>query len=167
MVSSEDDLMKRFEELGIETSTVRHEAVFTVEQAQALRGELPGWHSKNLFLKDKKGALWLVVCEEDRPVNLKAFRGKIGAASLSFAKPELLREVLGVEPGSVTPFSVINDHEVRVKVVLDATMLKADTLNFHPLVNTATTAIAPQDLLVFLRACGHEPEIADFDEGMD
>ncbi len=149
--------------LGIDTKTMRHPAVFTVEEARALRGDLPGWHSKNLFLKDKKGQLWLIVCEEDRPVDLKAFRGRTGAAPLSFAKPELLREVLGVEPGAVTPFAVINDRERRVRVVLDASMLLADVLNFHPLVNTATTAIAPADLLAFLGSCGHEPAIIDFD----
>lgn len=157
MPATEDDLFNLLNEIGVDTETARHPPVYTVEEAKAHRGDLPGAHTKNLFLKDKKGQLWLVVALEDRPVNLKDLRHRIGSAPLSFGKSELLLEILGIEPGSVTPFAVINDKEVRVRVVLDAEMMDAERLNYHPLTNTATTAITPEGLLAFLRACGHEP----------
>jgi Ala-tRNA(Pro) deacylase len=159
MTAEEAALMARLGALGIQTKTVRHPPLFTVAESKALRGELPGGHSKNLFLKDKKGVLWLIVAHEDCAIDLKALRPRIGSAALSFASAERLREVLGVEPGSVTPFALINDREARVRVVLDAGLLALSPLNFHPLVNTATTAIEADDLLVFVRSCGHEPRI--------
>lgn len=157
MPATEQDLFDLLASLGVETETSRHPPVFTVEEAKAHRGNLSGAHTKNLFLKDKKGQLWLVVALEDRPVDLKDLRRRIGAASLSFGKPELLHDVLGVEPGSVTPFAVINDRDTRVRVVLDAEMMTSERLNYHPLTNAATTAVSPAGLLAFLRACGHEP----------
>ena len=159
MPATEEDLFARLSELGIETETVRHPAVFTVEESKALRGDLPGGHTKNLFLKDKKGALWLVVALEDRPVDMKDLRRRIGSAQLSFGRPELLKEVLGIDPGSVTPFAVINDTENRVNVVLDAEMMSFQALNFHPLTNTATTSVTPEGLAAFIRSCGHEPAV--------
>ena len=108
---------------------------------------------------DKKGRLWLVVTLEDKDVDFKALRKKVGAAQLSFGKPYLLSEVLGLEPGSVTPFGVINDTELRVTVILDKGLLSFNVLNFHPLTNTATTQISPKDLQVFLCDTGHKPEI--------
>ncbi len=159
MPASEADLFDRLAELGVAVETVRHPPLFTVAESKALRGELAGAHSKNLFLKDKKGAYWLVVALEDRPIDLKVLRGRIGAAHLSFASAERLRDVLGVEPGSVTPFALINDTERQVTVVLDAEMMQAGVLNFHPLANTATTAISPDGLLTFIRSCGHEPRV--------
>jgi Ala-tRNA(Pro) deacylase len=161
MVASEDDLMRRFTELGIATVTHRHPPLFTVEESRALRGDLPGGHCKSLFLKDKKQHLWIVVALEDQALNLKTLHKSIGAARLSFGRAELLWDALGVRAGSVTPFAVINDIEARVSVVLDRTMLTHDPLNYHPLHNEATTALAPGDLLAFIRACGHEPQIAD------
>ena len=157
MAATEKDLFERLAALGVETETTRHPPVFTVEEAKAHRGALPGTHTKNLFLKDKKGQLWLVVTLEDRALDLKALRHRIGAAPLSFAKPEALQEALGVAPGSVTPFAVINDAEARVRVVLDAEMMDGKRLNFHPLSNDATTSISPAGLLRFLKACGHDP----------
>lgn len=151
--------MARLDALGIETKTVRHPAVFTVEENKALRGALAGAHTKNLFLKDKKGVLWLVCALEDRAIDLKALRARIGSAALSFASADTLRAALGVEPGSVTPFAVINDEQNQVRVILDAALMAFTTLNVHPLVNTATTAVAVSDLLRFLRACGHAPRI--------
>jgi Ala-tRNA(Pro) deacylase len=159
MLATEEDLFARLSELGIETETVRHPAVFTVEESKALRGDLPGGHTKNLFLKDKKGALWLVVALEDRAVDMKDLRRRIGSAQLSFGRPELLKEVLGIDPGSVTPFAVINDTENRVNVVLDAEMMSFQALNFHPLTNTATTSVTPEGLAAFIRSCGHEPAV--------
>jgi Ala-tRNA(Pro) deacylase len=159
MPATRDDLFARLDALGIVTTTVEHAPLFTVEQSKALRGDLPGGHCKNLFLKDKKGALWLVVTLEDAAVDLKTLPARIGAARISFANAALLEEVLGVTPGSVTPFGLINDTAQRVTVVLDQEMMARDLLNYHPLVNDATTAIAPADLLAFIRSCGHEPRI--------
>ncbi|WP_416897565.1 MAG: prolyl-tRNA synthetase associated domain-containing protein [Minwuia sp.] len=164
MAATRDELMAFLDGLDVETETVEHPPVFTVEEAQAHRGDLDGGHTKNLFLKDKKGGLWLVVCLEDRRVDLKALRKRLGAPQFSFGKPDLLIEVLGIEPGSVTPFSLINDTEGRVTAVFDKGMLELSPLNFHPLKNDATTQITPQDLLKFARATGHEPVISEIDE---
>ncbi len=152
-----EDLLTMLAGLGIVTETHGHAPVFTVEESKAVRGELPGGHCKNLFLKDKKGVLWLVVCSEDRPIDMKGLRHLIGSSHLSFGKPELLMEALGVTPGSVSPFALINDGAARVNVVLDAEMMAAQVLNFHPLSNGMTTAIRPPDLLAFIEACGHAP----------
>jgi Ala-tRNA(Pro) deacylase len=161
MPASREDLLSRLGALGIATTTVEHAPVFTVEEARRLRGDLPGAHTKNLFFKDKKDKLWLIVCLEDAEIDLKSLHQRIGAARLSFGKPQLLREVLGVEPGSVTPFALINDAQCRVNVVLQAAMMAEERLNFHPLSNTATTAIRASDLLKFIRSCGHEPRILE------
>jgi Ala-tRNA(Pro) deacylase len=162
MPATPTDLFARLADLGITLETHRHGAVFTVAEAKTLRGELPGTHTKNLFLKDKKGALWLLVLLEDRVIDLKAVRHRIGSAPLSFAGADLLREVLGVEPGSVTPFALINDTLKRTTVILDAGIMVGDVVNFHPLTNTATTAIRPRDLLTFIRSCGHMPRTVAF-----
>lgn len=159
MPATRDDLFARLTSLGIDTNTRNHAPVFTVEEAKALRGEIPGGHCKNLFLKDDKGKLWLIVCLEEAEIDLKAAPGRIGSRRLSFGKPELLRDVLGVEPGSVTPFGLINDTQTRVSVVLDAAMMAHELLNYHPLENTATTTIRAADLVTFIRSCGHEPQI--------
>tara|TARA_Y100001960_G_scaffold332433_1_gene432877 strand:- start:483 stop:989 length:507 start_codon:yes stop_codon:yes gene_type:complete len=164
MSETEENLMQRLCDLNIACTTLRHPAVSTVEESKRLRGDLPGGHCKSLFLKDKKGRLYLVVALEDREINMKRLRKLLGAAQLSFGRPELLMEVLGVIPGAVTPFGLINDNERQVHVVLDCEMMKQDLLNYHPLTNEATTSIAPNDLITFVRACGHEPQILDFDE---
>lgn len=158
------DLLAHLDRLGIPHRTHAHPPVATVDANKAMRGQLPGAHTKNLFLKDKKGGLWLIVCLEDRTIDLKAIRRRLDSAPLSFARPELLREVLGVEPGAVTPFALINDDRQRVRVVLDAEMLAMEPLNFHPLVNTRTTAIAAAGLATFLAATGHRPLIIRLDE---
>ena len=159
MAATSQDLFRRLDALGIAATTTEHPAVFTVDEAKALRGHIPGCHIKNLFLKDKREQLWLVVCPEDRPVDLKTLPALIGSARLSFARPDILRQVLGVEPGSVTPFGLINDTAGRVAVVLDAAMMDADRINCHPLRNTATTSIAAAGLIAFIRACGHSPRL--------
>jgi len=156
-----EDLERRLAELGIATSTVDHPPVFTVDEARALRGEIAGGHCKNLFLKDKKDAIWLVVCLEEAEINLKRLPAKIGSARLSFGRAELLGEVLGVEPGSVTPFALINDLDRRVNVILEAAMMRHELLNYHPLVNSATMTIRASDLVRFIRACGHEPKVIE------
>src|SRR5512133_32894 len=124
MPPTEEDLFERLAALGIAVETHRHAPVFTVAQAKALRGELPSAHTKNLFLKDKKAALWLVVAMEDRQIELKEFPRRIGSAPLSFAGADVLRKVLGVEPGSVTPFALINDEQRRTAGVLDVERLE-------------------------------------------
>lgn len=165
MAATRQDLFEKLAALGVETETHEHPPLHTVEESKALRGELPGGHIKNLFLRDKNKKLWLIVAEEDRPVDLKAMRRRLGAAkSLSFGAPELLQEVLGVQPGAVTPFGLINDAGGRVTVILDEDLLGHEIVNCHPLVNTATTAIRSADLVAFVRACGHEPEIMKLDE---
>ena len=164
MPAGRSDLFERLAELGIETTTREHPPLFIVEQSRALRGEIPGAHSKNLFLKDKKGRIFLLVAEESTPIDMKGLHRLLGSARLSFGKPELLEQVLGVIPGAVTPFGVINDMEKRVSVVLDENLMRHDILNFHPLENTATTAIASGDLLAFLEDNGHEPRIMDLSD---
>jgi Ala-tRNA(Pro) deacylase len=160
MPASPTDLFAFLDQLGINHRTVEHEALFTVEQSRALRGQIPGGHTKNLFLRDKKGALYLVVALEDAKIALGSLHRLLGAAGrFSFGSAELMREAIGVEPGSVTPFAAINDTSGRVTVVLDDAMLRHGMLNYHPLSNTMTTSIARDDLLKFLRATGHEPRI--------
>ena len=162
MPATREDLMAALARLGIATTTIDHPPVFTVEEAQSLRSTVPGAHTKNLFLKDKKDRLFLVVAPEDAELDLKQLHHRIGAGGrVSFGKPELLMETLGVAPGSVTAFAPINDTAGRVKVVLDANLAAAETVNCHPLVNTATTTIAARDLLAFLRSTRHEPMIVD------
>ena len=166
MAATSDELFARLDALGIRHVTHRHAPLHTVAESVMLRGTLPGGHCKSLFLKDRKGGLWLVVVLEDRRLDLNALSARLGAPRFSFGGPELMQDVLGVTPGSVTPFALINDRERRVTVVLDADMLERDPLNYHPLVNTATTAVAPADLLRFIAACGHRPRIlalADID----
>ena len=164
MPRSPSELLETLKGLGIETKTHDHVAVFTVEESKALRGTLPGGHSKNLFLKDKKGKMWLVVAEESRPIDLKGLQEKIGSGRLSFGSADRLMTYLGVEPGSVTPFALINDEGRVVQPVLDAGLLKHQPLNFHPLVNTMTTAITSDDLLKFIRSLGYEPQILDLED---
>lgn len=154
-------LFDRFDELGIETNTTKHAPAFTVEEARELRGQIPGGHCKNLFLKDKKGKLWLIVCLEDAQIDLKSAPKAIGSARLSFGKPDLLMETLGIEPGSVTPFALINDSETVVNVILEANMMQIKLLNYHPLKNDATTTIKSDDLIKFIKSCGHSMQIVN------
>lgn len=161
-----DALLARLAALGIAAVTHAHAPLFTVEESKALRGSLPGGHCKSLFLKDKKSRLWLVVALEDATVDLKRLHERIGAnGRLSFGAAEQLWAVLGVRPGSVTPFGLINDVDRRVTVVLDRAMLSWRPLNYHPLVNDRTTAIDPQDLLRFVASCGHVPRVLDVTAG--
>jgi Ala-tRNA(Pro) deacylase len=133
--------------------------MFTVEQSQALRETLPGAHTKNLFLADKDGRTLLIVAKDDTGVDLRSVASRLGLGRLSFGKPELLMGLLGVTPGSVTPFALLNDEASTVVVVVDATLLEAAELNCHPLENTATTRLATSDLLRIIKLSGHEPII--------
>jgi Ala-tRNA(Pro) deacylase len=160
MAHTPDTLFAYLDGLGIAHKTMTHPPVFTVEQAKALRGKIEGAHTKNLFLRDKKNELYLVVALEGSQIDLKGLHRLLGAnGRFSFGAANLLRETWGVEPGSVTPFGAINDTNARVMVVLDAAMMEHDTLNFHPLLNTMTTSIARDDLVKFLEATGHKPRI--------
>jgi Ala-tRNA(Pro) deacylase len=159
--SQPDDLFQRLNHLGIDYARHDHPPLFTVEDSKALRGDLPGGHCKNLFLRDKKSEMWLIVTLEDRRIDMKALGQLLGGARLSFGSADRLARVLGVIPGAVTPFALINDHEQTVKVILDRDMLELDPLNYHPLSNEITIAVSPTDLLTFIRDCGHEPEIMD------
>jgi len=165
---TKDTLLGLLADAGIQTRTVEHPAVFTVAESEAIHKHdlLPGGHVKNLFLKDKKGGLFLVTALHDAQIDLKKIHTLIGAAGrVSFGKPDLLMEVLGVAPGSVTPLAAINDTEGRVKVVLEAKAAACEALNPHPLINTATTHIATADLIAFLTAHGHAPEVVALDGG--
>lgn len=159
MAKTRDQLMAYLNQLGIATETVEHEPVFTVEESQALRGRIPGAHTKNLFLKCKKGSLWLVTALEDTAVDLKTLHQKLGSGRLSFGNADLLKETLGIAPGSVSTLCVINDDKRRVSVVLDEALMAHDRINVHPLVNTATTGLSRDDLMKFLKACHHEPRV--------
>ena len=154
------ELMAYLDGLGIQTRTVEHRAVFTVAESDAVERDIAGGHTKNLFLKDAKGSLFLVVAQAHTAVDLKSLHKTLGCARLSFGKADLLMEVLGVPPGSVTAFSLLNDRQKRVSVVLDEELMKYDVINCHPLVNTATTTIAREDLLGFMRETGHALRIA-------
>ena len=155
--------MAKLEEWGIKTQTEDHEAVFTVEASQNVHRQISGAHTKNLFLKDKKGALFLVTAAHETQVNLKNLHKKLGSGRLSFGKAELLEDALGVTPGSVTAFAILNDTEGRVRFVLDARLATEDIINAHPMINTATTSIARADLLTFIEKTGHAVEIVDLE----
>ena len=153
-------LYARFGELGISWKTHEHAPVFTVEEAAALYAQQPGGHTKNLFLKDKKDGLWLVVARDDLSIDLNALSRQLGTPRFSFGSAELLIATLGIAPGSVTPFALMNDRARIVTAVLDEGMLALDPLNFHPLRNDRTTAVSAADLLTFVRAVSGEPVIA-------
>jgi Ala-tRNA(Pro) deacylase len=152
------ELWERLDRLGISHTTHHHAPVFTVEQAQRLKGDLPGAHTKNLFLRDKKGTMWLLVARFDKDVDLHVVAPQVGARGrLSFGSPERLMRYLGVIPGSVTPFAVLNDHGAKVSVALDSGLRNQDVWNAHPLDNAMTTAVSRDDLLRFLEGMGHPP----------
>jgi Ala-tRNA(Pro) deacylase len=150
------------DERGISHHTKDHRPIFTVEEGEDIKAGLPGGHSKNLFLKDKKGRLFLLSALAETSIKLNQLHKVLGCARLSFGKAELMRQVLGVTPGSVTAFSLLNDEEGQITFVLDAALLEQNPVNFHPLKNDATTAISPADLLRFSQATGHIPVLVRF-----
>ncbi len=162
MNDERERLFRRFDELGLETSTVSYPSHQTVEEGKALRGEMSGTFTKNLLLKDKKGRLFLVVAHEDRELDLKSLHSRIGASrSLRFASAEQMYEVLKIVPGALTPLAVLNDGESLVTVVVDAELMNSEQLNFHPLVNTESTGISADDLITFIASCKREALIVD------
>jgi Ala-tRNA(Pro) deacylase len=162
-MKTRDDLMAFLGSLGVETTTHDHPAVFRVEEGEAMKAAIPGAHTKNLFLKDARDQLWLISAEGHAQIDLKRLHTVIGSARLSFGREELMVETLGVTPGSVTAFGLINDVDRRVRFVLDRTLAQADLVNFHPLTNTATTTIGRDGFAKFLAALGIEPMVVDFD----
>ena len=157
---SPKELLDRLAALGIEAETIEHEPVFTVAESRPVKARIPGAHSKNLFVKDKKGRFFLISAKDETPIDLKRAHEAIGASGrLSFGSADQLRALLGVEPGSVTAFAVANDTEGKVTMILDANLMEHERVNFHPLVNSMTTGVSREDLLKFLRATGHEPLI--------
>jgi Ala-tRNA(Pro) deacylase len=154
-------LFRRLDELGIAHETTSHDPVFTVEEAKAVRDGLTGGHTKNLFLRNKKGAMWLVVCQEDRLIDLEALARHVGAGRFSFSSADRLMRYLGVSPGAVTPFAAINDKQGVVRIVVDLSVLAFKRVNFHPLDNSMTTAISGDDLMKFLRSENHAPEVTN------
>jgi Ala-tRNA(Pro) deacylase len=156
------DLMALLDELGVETRTWEHPAVFRVGEGEKVKAAIPGAHTKNLFLKDAKGQLWLISAADRAAIDLKRLHHAIGSARLSFGNAELMGETLGVTPGSVTAFGLINDTDHRVRFVLDRVLAEAPLVNFHPLTNTATTGIGQAGFRRFLAAVGVEPLVVDF-----
>ena len=153
-------LLDYLDNLGISVSTAQHPPLHTVADSKLLRGEIPGGHTKNLFLKDRKDQYFLLTVDEDAIVDLKTIHLVIGAAGkVSFGRAEALLELLGVVPGAVTVFGAVNDKEGKVKLFLDAGLMQNEIINGHPLVNDATTSIAAADLIEFLNATGHAPSI--------
>ena len=148
---------------GIAQTTLEHEAVYRVDEGHEIKAAMPGGHTKNLFLKDAKDQIWLVCALGDTHIDLKRLPPVIGAARLSFGSAELMQQVLGVTPGSVTLFALINDRARRVKLVLDKALLEPEPINFHPLTNTATTAISQAGLKGFLAALDIRPQVVDFE----
>lgn len=165
MALTPEELLAKLDGLGFEAVTARHPPLYTVADSQKLRGEIPGRHTKNLFLKDKKGQYFLVTVGEDRAVDLKGLHKILGASGrLSFGNPDRLMEYLGVEPGAVTAFAVINDTGGMVKAVIDNELMQHEKLNAHPLTNEATTTIRRDDLVAFMTAAGHPPAVLDVSE---
>ncbi|MFK7791083.1 MAG: prolyl-tRNA synthetase associated domain-containing protein [Devosiaceae bacterium] len=156
-------LLAQLSTWGIATQTTDHEPLFTVEQSTQVHSDVDGAHTKNLFLKDKKGALFLVTAEHATQVNLKNLHKKLGCGRLSFGNAQLMEEKLGVTPGSVTALAVINDVDQNVTFVLDQNLMQADIINAHPLENTATTSLARDDLITFVEKTGHSVRILDLE----
>ncbi|HEX2554658.1 MAG TPA: prolyl-tRNA synthetase associated domain-containing protein [Microvirga sp.] len=162
---TQQQILDRLRDLGIPTETVEHPAVFTVAESRSVKAAIPGAHTKNLFLKDKRGRLFLITAKDETRIDLKRAHEALGASGrLSFGAAEQLRAVLGVEPGSVTALAVVHDTESRVTVILDANLMDFERINVHPLVNTATTGLARDDLVRFLASTGHPPRIVRLPE---
>ena len=157
MPATPEDLFALLDRLGIEYSTLEHPPFFTVEEGRPWHDKIPGLHCKNLFIKDRKGGIWLAVMPADKRADLGWLEKVLGAPRFSFARPDVLQEVLALIPGAVTPFGLINDTQRRVNVILDEQMLESEWVNFHPLHNAASTTLRSVDLLRFVRALGYEP----------
>ena len=163
MSATRQDLFALLDRLGVAHVTHEHRPVFTVAEGDDIKAALPGGHTKNLFLKDRRGGLWLVCALGETAIDLNALAKVLGAQRFSFGAADLMRDVLGVSPGAVTVFALMNDRLNRVSLVLDQALMAHDPVNFHPLTNDATTALSPAGLLTFLEVTGHRPLYARFD----
>lgn len=155
-------VLAHLDALGVWCKTTDHASIFTVEDGESLKRDIPGGHSKNLFLKDKKGGLWLICALGETRIDLNAAAKALGAPRFSFASAELLEEALGVTPGSVTLFALLNDPQGRVRLVFDAALLRCEIVNFHPLTNAATTSIDQTGLRAFVASVRRAPFVLDF-----
>ena len=164
MPANPSDLFAYLDDLGIDHDTVEHPATFTVEEGRHLKASMPGGHTKNLFMKDKDGVIVLISAWADSQLKLNQLHKQIGTRRLSFASADLMVDCLGVEPGSVTAFALMNDTSQRVRFIADAALMGFETVNFHPLVNTATTAISRESLQRFVESTGHALTIVDFSD---
>lgn len=156
-----DELIEKLKQLGIGFKLHEHRAVFSVGEADDVDAQIPGAHTRNLFVRDKKENMFLVTLLAHTKIDLTKLAELIGAGRLSFGSPDRLMKYLGVSPGSVTPFSIMNDRENKVSLILDAEMMTHDIVNYHPLINTMTIGLSPADLLKFLETTGHQPQIID------
>jgi Ala-tRNA(Pro) deacylase len=160
--TSPETLLARLDSHGIPYVLHHHRAVFTVSESLEMERDMPGIHCRNLFVRDKKERMFLISAANETEIDLKALESRLGCARLSFGSPERLWTYLGVRPGSVCPYAIVNDTENLVTPVLDAYMMRGELVNFHPLINTMTIGVAPDDLLKFIRSTGHEPKLIDF-----
>ena len=163
MAKTRSDLFEFLDGIGVAHRTIDHPPIFTVEEGRGYKASMPGGHSKNLFLKDKKDRLFLAVCHCDTGVDIVAYGRAAGSKGrLSFGRPDLMTATLGVIPGAVTPFALINESARAIhEVAVDRALMGWPTVWFHPLENTASTEVDPADLVKFIRACGFEPRIVD------
>ncbi|MBO4220962.1 prolyl-tRNA synthetase associated domain-containing protein [Bradyrhizobium neotropicale] len=164
-MNQSDELLAYLESNGIEARTFQHPPVHTVEESKSLRGDIPGLHTKNMFLRDGKKNYFLFVTDEDAVINLKQLARKIGAkGGLSFGSADALRELLGIQPGAVSVLAVVNDKERKVRVVLDQKLVGVATINCHPLSNQRTTSLSREALEKFLAVTGRDPSYIDLDD---
>lgn len=159
--TSPAQLMDQLTSLGIDYTLHHHQAVYTVAESEAIEKDIPGTHCRNLFFRDKKKKNFLLVLRNETDVDIKKLPDIFGSGRLSFGSADRLWEYLGVRPGSVCPFSIINDKDHQVNLYLDQSMMAADLVNFHPLLNTMTVTLTPDDLLKFIDSCGHKAHIVD------
>lgn len=157
-----DALLDRLAAMNIAYTLHRHQPVFTVAESHMIERDMPGIHCRNLFLRDKKGRMFLVCAAHETKIDLKKLEGALGCGRLSFGSPERLWTHLGVRPGSVCPYAIVNDTKALVRIILDAYMMQGEWVNFHPLVNTMTIAVTPADLVRFIESTGHVPNTIDF-----
>jgi Ala-tRNA(Pro) deacylase len=167
MPKSRAELFAYLDSLAIQHATIAHPPVFKVDEAREHTHHLPGGHTKNLFLEDKKGGLWLVTCLDEQAVKVNALARHLEAPRFSFGKPDRLMEVLGVLPGSVTALALINDTERRVQPILDTKLMAHELVNCHPLTNEATTTLKAADLLRFMASLGYQPRLVDLDATLE
>ena len=160
--TSSEELLNTLKYLKINGKIYNHDPIFTVEEGVHLKAEIPGMHCRNLFLKDKKGKMFLITAANETQIDLKALQQKLDCGRLSFGKKEILYQYLGIYPGAVNPFCAINDKDNAVQILLDQKMMNADSICVHPMDNAMTIAIKPSDLLDFFVYTGHKAEILEF-----